>query len=175
MQKEIWKDIPEYEGLYQASNWGRIKSLPRKTKNRFQTGMIKKQTLRTGGYFYINLCDKNHNNKLYTVHRIVALTFIPNPNNYPCINHKDGNKQNNYVENLEWCTYSHNEKHAYRNNLKKPNSIKINQYNLKGEYIKTWNSIKEANTFYKTSHIGECCNNNSKRNIAKGFLWEYAN
>lgn len=169
--KEIWKDIPGYEGLYQVSNYGRIKSLPRKTKNRFNNGLIKKLTLRNNGYFYVNLYNKEHNNKLFTIHRLVALTFIKNVNNLPCINHKDGNKQNNNVDNLEWCTYSFNERHAYKNLLKHPHRKKVNQYSLQNEYIKTWNSIEEANTFFKTTHIGECCR--KKRNQVKGYKWEF--
>lgn len=170
--QEIWKDIKGYEGLYQVSNLGRVKSLPRNTKNQYKNGIIKKNIILKNGYYFINLY--NNGSKLFTIHKLVAQAFIPNLKNKPCINHIDGNKQNNCVDNLEWCTYSENELHAFNKNLKKPPCKKINQYDLQGNFIKTWNSIKEANKFYKTSHISECCNDNSKRSVAKGFLWKYA-
>lgn len=170
--QEIWKDIKGYEGLYQVSNLGRIKSLPRNTKNQYKNGIIKQNVIRGKGYYYVNLYNKN--NKLFTIHKLVAETFIPNPNKLPCINHIDGNKLNNRIDNLEWCSYSNNEIHAYKHNLKTPLFKKVNQYDLNGNFIKTWNSIREANKFYKTSHISECCNNKSSRKTAKGYLWKYA-
>ena len=170
--EEIWKDVKNYGGLYQVSNLGRIKSLPRNTNNKYKNGVIKQNVIRGKSYYYVNLYNKG--TKLFTVHKLVAETFIPNPNNLPCINHIDGNKLNNRVDNLEWCSYSGNEIHAYKHNLKTPLFKKVNQYDLNGNFIKTWNSIKEANNFYGTSHISECCNDKSNRNIAKGYLWKYA-
>ena len=170
--QEIWKDVKGYEGLYQVSNFGRIKSLPRNTKNQYKNGIIKQNVIRGKGYYYINLYNKG--TKLFTVHKLVAETFIPNPSNLPCINHIDGNKLNNKINNLEWCSYSDNEMHAYKHNLKTPLFKKVNQYDLDGNFIKTWNSIEEANNFYKTTHISECCNDKSNRKIAKGYLWRYA-
>lgn len=100
---EIWKDIPDYEGLYQVSNLGRVKSL-----NYNHTGKPKILKLhRQNGYLSVTLC-KNNNPMYYYVHRLVAKMFIPNPNNYPIINHKDENKMNNFVNNLEWCTHKYN-------------------------------------------------------------------
>lgn len=128
MEKEIWKDIIGYEGLYQVSNLGRIKSLPRKTKNQFgKKELIMKQIYDKYGYKVISIKGKTKK-----VHRIVAEAFLKNINNYPIVNHKDGNKANNKVDNLEWCTNKYNIIHAYKNNLIK---IKKGKYNLHNKPI----------------------------------------
>jgi hypothetical protein len=120
---ENWLPIPEYEELYEIDTFGNIKSLDRKVRNnngfRVTKGKILKPKLDDKGYYKIGL-TKDNKQKFYFIHRLVALTFIPNPNNYPIINHKDGNPKNNYVENLEWCTYSYNTKYAYKIGTKKP-------------------------------------------------------
>lgn len=121
--KEIWKDIKGYEGLYQVSNLGNVKSLDRiiisKDKKRNIRGRILHLSICPDGYFFCHLC-KNGKDKNCKVHRLVAETFIKNPDNYPCINHIDGNKLNNKIENLEWSSYSHNVKEAFRLGLRKP-------------------------------------------------------
>ena len=86
---------------------------------------VMKTYISNSGYYSLRLC-KNGVSKLFTMHRLKATAFIPNPNNYPCINHKDGNKLNNDLPNLEWCDYSHNNRHAYRSGLKKPVGLKLN-------------------------------------------------
>ena len=112
MKKEIWKDIEGYEGLYQVSNMGRIKSFQYdKIK-----GKILKPSLCAFDYLKINL-RLNNTPKTEKLHRLVAKAFIPNPENKPQINHKDGNKQNNRVDNLEWCTDRENKQHAVRMGL----------------------------------------------------------
>ena len=98
--KIIWKDIPGYEGLYKVSNTGKIFSV---VTNR-ELSVIQKKD----GYTCISLCDKDHNKKQYRVHQLVAKAFIPNPNNYPFINHKNEIKNDNRVENLEWCSIKYN-------------------------------------------------------------------
>ena len=104
--QEIWKDITGYEGLYQVSNFGRIRSLDRvSTSGRHLKGKIMKPV--ANPYMRIALC-KDGNKISFIVHRLVAEAFIPNPNNYTCINHKDEDKTNNNVDNLEWCTYKYN-------------------------------------------------------------------
>ena len=107
MRQEIWKDIKEYEGLYQISNFGRVKSLHGKEK-------FLKLHLKPDGYMQVVLC-KNYKTTSRLVHRFVAEAFVPNPNNLVQVNHKDENKTNNYVENLEWCTPSYNVNYGTRN------------------------------------------------------------
>lgn len=101
---EIWKDIKGYEGLYQISNFGRVKSLKRMINKRRCEEIIKKPSLGGKGYYRLPLC-KNGINKYYFIHRLVADAFIPNPENKPTVDHIDRNKINNYVNNLRWATY----------------------------------------------------------------------
>lgn len=113
--KEIWRDIKGYEGLYKVSNYGRIKSLERKDcLGRSKKEKILKLSEDKDGYLLITL-HKNKKVKTFKVHRLVAETFVPNPNNYPIINHKDENKINNHVSNLEWCTVKYNNNYGTRN------------------------------------------------------------
>lgn len=107
----MWKDIKEYEGLYIISDKGEIKN---------KMGQLKKLNIAKNGYVIVDLY-KNNIRHTYLVHRLVAQAFIDNPYNLDLINHKDGNKQNNCIENLEWCDYSYNLKHAIRNNLRREN------------------------------------------------------
>lgn len=121
--KEIWKDIEGYEGLYKISNYGRVKSIPR-NGTQVKTEKILKRII-TDCNYVVAVLSKENKIKRILVHRLVAKAFIPNPENKPCINHKDGNKHNNCVDNLEWCTYSENLKHAFANNLRKPTNQHI--------------------------------------------------
>jgi hypothetical protein len=102
--KEEWRDIAGYEGLYQVSNLGRVKSLAR--KNRLQDKILTPCNL-TSGYLFVAL-RKNGNTKQFTVHRLVSCAFIPNPENKPCVDHIDCNRHNNCAANLSWVTYSEN-------------------------------------------------------------------
>ena len=108
---EIWKDIPEYENLYQISNLGRVKSLSRRNKKRVNQEKFMKLILNSYGYYQVWLC-KNNQSKGFLVHRLVALAFIPNENNLSEVNHIDAIKTNNVVSNLEWCSHTDNMKHA---------------------------------------------------------------
>jgi len=116
---EKWKDIPNYEGLYQVSDSGNAKSLNRLAKNgaRLKGKPIKLNEDKFG-YFRFTV-TKNNESKTLRIHRLVGELFIPNPSNLPCINHKDGVKSNNKESNLEWCTDSDNKLHAYANGLMK--------------------------------------------------------
>ena len=115
MENEEWKDFPNYDGLYKISNLGNVKSFNTKTNHKQPINL--KQTMdRKNGYLTVSLC-KDKVQKIYRVHRLVAEAFIPNPNNYPIINHKDGKKQNNNVNNLEWCTHQQNIIHSWENGL----------------------------------------------------------
>lgn len=111
MEEEIWKDVVGFEELYQVSSLGRIKSFKKKNEK------ILKPYLDKNGYTNIGFCRKTRS-KRYLLHRIVAIAFIPNPDNLPQVNHKDGNKQNNAKNNLEWSTPSENTQHSYDTGLK---------------------------------------------------------
>lgn len=168
--EEIWKDISGFEELYQVSNYGRVKSLPRKTGNQYCNGVIKK-AYNEFGYNRIQLVRKDRK-KWFFIHRLVAEAFIPNPNNLPQINHIDGNKTNNNVDNLEWCTQKQNTIHAYKNGLKKTRCIM--QYDLSNNFIRNWDSIIDASRTLSIdrSSIQICCA--GKYKTAGGYIWRYA-
>lgn len=163
MDKEIWKDIPNYEGIYQVSNLGNVKN---KTKNR-------KLHLRKDGYLDIPLC-KNGKTKYYLVHRLVAMAFINNPNNYKEVNHKDENKQNNNVNNLEWCDRLYNIKYGngYITRAEK-RKRKIRQYDKNYNFIKQWDSVNEVSKILniKAPHITRVCK--KERKTTGGYIFEY--
>ena len=155
-----------YEKDYQISNYGRVKSLKRKKE------LILKPIPHYKGYCTIAL-SKHNKQKHYFIHRLVAIAFIPNPKNLPEINHKDENKQNNYVNNLEWCSRKYN---MHYNGLdKKRNSKKVIQYDKKGNLIKEWECIMEIERQLKinNSNICQCCKGNYK--TAGGYIWKYKN
>lgn len=173
---EEWKDIKDYEGLYQVSNWGRVRSL-----NYNHTGKIKIRTnvKASGGYLKIGL-NKNGLYKNYSIHRLVAETFIPNPLNLPQVNHKNENKQDNRVENLEWISASGNTNYGTRNEkVSKANtngkcSKTVLQLSLSGDFIREWPSAMEIQRqlgFWQ-SPISACCR--GEKPHYKGFLWKYS-
>lgn len=173
--KEIWKDIPGYEGLYQASNLGRIRSIDRLVNNTVGLKQMKGRILKpiNGKYLKVGL-SKNGIQKPIRIHRLVALTFIQNPNNYPYVNHKDENKHNNCVDNLEWCTNLYNIYYGERNKKVSVNNskCKIVQKDKNDNIIKIWNNIWELthNTNYKKDNIYYCCC--GKYKYAYGYKWE---
>ena len=187
---EIWKtavyDGEIYEGLYQVSNWGNVMSLN-------YNGTGKPRLLKPGkskdGYLRVVLF-KNKEKRTCKVHRLVAQTFIPNPENKPQINHKDEDKTNNFVflnedgsvnkekSNLEWNTPKENSNHGTRTERMRETltngklSKKVLQLSLSGELIREWPSAAECgrNGFNQT-HVVDCCN--GKRKTHKGFYWRY--
>lgn len=156
MDIEIWKSIPGYEGYYEASNLGRIRSVERKIPHpMLLTGQtihskILKLNKDADGYFVLSI--QKEGKTLFTfAHRLVAMAFIPNPDNKPCVNHKDGNKQNNHVENLEWCTVLENNRHAHRTGLHPGTNAFSNPRCVKIRCIqtgKTFISMGEAARYY---------------------------
>ena len=173
---EVWKDIQGYEDKYQISSYGRVRSKER-TVDRGKYGLLKVHakdiTLRQkeNGYFIVGLYSHNKEKNAY-VHRLVAQAFIPNPNNLPTVNHKDGNKKHNFVSNLEWASYSDNNQHAYNHGLTHSNknnshmSKKIEAYDLAGNLKYTFPSMREAERKLRLS------NGTVHMAIKKG--WHYA-
>lgn len=144
-----------FEGLYEVSSHGRVRNI--------RTGRIFTGGDNGHGYRRINLKGKK-----YLIHRLVALAFLPNPDNLPEVNHRDENKENNNVENLEWCTASYNTNYSSHKR-----SCRINQLTLDGEFVKVWKSSWqiERETGYYQSAIIECCKGKYKQ--AYGYHWEY--
>lgn len=184
---EIWKNIPGFENIYQISNLGRVRSCDRiiqkknyqcdcfdyPIKGKILSQVSSSQNKLGQPYFSVSLSISGNKTR-FLVHRLVAQSFIPNPDNKPHINHIDGNPSNNYVENLEWCTDSENRKHAWDTGLQGKGSRKsVNQYTLTGDPIKTFRSITEAVKIMKggTKEIPDCCNN--KRGSYKNYKWKW--
>lgn len=167
---EIWKDIVGFEGLYQVSNFGRVRN---------KNYQIKSNHKNMYGYVMVGLY-KDGKTKVCFVHRLVANAFIPKPDNLYEVNHKDENKNNNRVENLEWCDRSYNINYGHRNEktreklLNHPTSSKVVlQYSLKGELINTFLSVEEAKRQLGFgNHIKDCCRD--ERPTAYGYIWKYA-
>jgi hypothetical protein len=167
---EIFKDIPGYEGLYQVSNMGRIKSL-----NVFHYNDDKEKILilkiKKDKYFEIKI-----KGKYYLIHRLVMLTFIGECPKDKQVNHIDGNKQNNRLENLEYITSKENTQHAWKNGLCKGNGLKkkVNQYDKNNNLIKQFESVGQAERETKILHsnIFSCCYNRLK--TSGGYIWKFA-
>jgi len=170
---EEWRDIPGYEGKYQVSNNGNVRSLYHRSKQRIK---LLKTTAHHKGYKVISLCPINGcPRKWYQVHRLVAMAFIPNQNNKPEINHKDGNKHNNSVSNLEWVTYSENTVHGWANGLMKSHGKKVAQFTLDNSFLRTIESAAKADRLLHLSpgSISDCCS--GKQKTAGGYKWRYMN
>lgn len=163
--EEVWKNVDNYEN-YQVSNLGRVKRI---TGNKER---ILKNYLNTKGYAYVVFFKNNKRKNIY-IHRLVAQAFIPNSDNLPIINHKDENKTNNHVENLEWCSYKYNTNYgSCIEKITRKQNKKVYQYTLNGEFIREWKSAKDAEKqFGRSHHIGEVCH--GKRKTAYGYKWRY--
>ena len=196
MEVEEWKDIEGYEGLYQVSNLGRVRSLDKYVKGNggklyFKKGGTLKPGVDGGGYFYVVL-SKDRVCKTMMVHRLVAEAFLPNPNNLPQVNHKDEDKKNNFVyvndngfvnaakSNLEYCDYQYNNTYGTRlkrisESLKNNNcaSKAVLQLDKNGNFIKEWISaaLVERELGINDSSISKCCK--GERKSAGNYVWKY--
>ena len=179
---EIWKDVVGYEGLYEVSNLGRIRRGER----------IKKPHIDHGGYLTVQL-SKHSKMKCLKVHRIVALAFIQNPENKRTVNHIDGNKQNNCVENLEWATHSENISHANKTGLRIVTEAQRKAASQNGKKTCDKNRPRKAvfctkdgiKHQFESAHAGarfvcgvpsaivQCCK--GKKKTYKGYEWGYCN
>lgn len=175
--KREWKEIKGYEGKYIISNYGEIISLPRYKQNNSKLQYVEpKEILRyvnkNNGYVYVQLWN-DAKFKNIRLHKLVAENFIENVDNKPQINHIDGNKENNRVDNLEWCTCKENIQHAYKNNLKtNTQQIKIKQFDKKHKFIQEFDSLSEASKILNISigNISQCIN--GKRKTSNSFIFE---
>lgn len=181
---EEWRDVVGCEGRYQVSNFGNVRSL-------FFNRLVSVFT-KSNGYKCVTLHYKRGKHTVFYIHRLVAQAFLPNPDSLPQINHKDENKANNNVDNLEWCTCQYNVNYGTgikrRNNTKgfknrffdhekmsKRFRRKVNQYSLDGTLIKQWSwsgeAVKALN-LKQANSIRYCCRNEGK--TAHGYVWRYA-
>jgi hypothetical protein len=155
----IWKPIVK-DGIFEVSNEGQV----RNTKK----GHILKGSIVSGGYIQVSIGWAD------SIHRLVATAFIPNPDNKPIVNHINGIKNDNRVENLEWVTYSENKIHAVETGLCKTSTRKVKKYTLDGEFIEEYRSMLDASYYMK------CSNNSIKRaclkedGVFKGFIWRFS-
>ena len=187
---EEWRDIKNYEGVYQISSLGRIRSLDRyvddKGHKRFVKGKILKPSKHKNNYEYVVLYDRKHR----MIHRLVAETFIDNIDNKRTVNHINGNKSDNRVINLEWCTHKENINKAWDLGLYKISDLqrqkgkergknnckKIIQMDLQNNVIKVWDSLTEASKTLNISlgTIGNCARGLNSYKTAGGYKWRYA-
>lgn len=161
----MWRPVIGYEGIYEVNRLGEIR--------RIKTGRILKGYQGRDGYQRVSLTT-NGITKPFLLHRLIASAFIPNPMNYPCINHKDEDKSNNSLDNLEWCTHRYNLNYGTHNaraneTRKKP----ISQYSRNGEFIRNWDSVTDIHreTGIDMGHITACCR--GTRKTAGNYRWKY--
>ena len=173
--QEIWCDVKGYEGLYQVSNLGRVKSLARVNSlgRRVNEKILRPQ--KNGlGYLFVYLC-KGGSRKMYTVHRLVLMTFSPVADSHELqVNHIDENKENNHLSNLEWTTHKDNQNHGTRNKrISEKKSIPIAQLTLGGKLVNVWKSSHDAEREggYNQGNIINCCKGKLKTH--KGYRWQY--
>lgn len=176
VEKNQWKRIENY--LYEINKFGQIKSLKR--------NIILKQRTNTHGYKIVNLYCGEGRYKTMQVHRLIGIAFISNPLNKPCINHINGKKTDNRVENIEWCTYSENSQHSYdklgrvgvwtglfgKNHHR---SKKVNQYDLNNNFIKTWDCMMdvERELGLACGNLTKVCKKEKWHKTLGGFKWKY--
>ena len=178
IKDEIWRDIKGYEGLYQVSNMGRVKSLARVImRKNGKKYSIKERILkpqRELGYLRVNLYDSSGKMKRLRVHRLVCEAFHENPENKPCVNHIDENKANNVASNLEWCTVAENNNHGTHNaRVAKIQSKPVGQYTRDGKLVKIWQSATEVQRQlgFTKQNISQAAR--GKQKTTYGYVWKY--
>lgn len=180
---EIWKDVVGYEGIYKISSLGRVKRVG-KYKNQvkeWESNRILQPATKSRGYMYVHL-SKNGKASPKHIHRLVAEAFLPNPEKKPTVNHKNGNKADNSLENLEWATYTENNIHSIRvlgNGKRTEYAIKktVIQYDLQGNFVAEYPSYREAQRQTGINAIDVVCRGERqkgrKQKTAGGYIWKY--
>jgi hypothetical protein len=177
---ETWKPVKDYEGSYEISNFGRVRSVDRYTQTWngqvFKKGVLKKLKEDKDGYYKVWL-SKESKKKPFFVHRLVAQAFLSNDKLHPVVNHLDGDKKNNHVDNLEWCTRSRNDKHAFSIGLRKPSdggtSKRVAKVDPKTYEMTIYDSMSAAarENDITVQSISYCAN--GKKETSKGFIWAF--
>lgn len=178
----MWKAIQGYEGYYEVSDLGEVRSVDRVIpsvdgRQYRRRGKIMKQSIsksrnvHVSGYPVVNL-HKQHHSLVVSVHQLVARAFIPNPLNLPTVNHRDGNKLNNASTNLEWASYSANNIHALESQLRQPRSNPVVQESVAGKIIAFYDSVSKASRVTGVSRgmISHCIHHRAR--TAGGYVWE---
>ena len=179
---EIWRPVRDFEGLYEVSNLGLVRSVDRTVRGANamsdsypinRKGRVLKQSMATNGYLFVVLCkDGKHTHT--NVHRLVAETFIPNPDNLPEINHKDENKSNNVVSNLEWCDRSYNVNYGTSLEKRSRKCFKcIEQLTLDGQHVAFYKTLTEAVRKTGANKVSICSVCNGRYKTAMGYRWRY--
>lgn len=184
-ENEIWLPVIGWQDVYEVSNFGRIRSIPRQIV--YLRGFVRNYNNYSllspydgDEYFYVNL-SKNQKRERTSIHRLVGIHFVPNPFKKPEINHLDGNKKNNHYLNLEWTTRKENDHHSVKNGLKwlpsrngKNVSKPIIQLDLNGVFIREWPSIKEAvRAGFNNGNLSQVLNNKAGRTQHRGYKWKF--
>ena len=184
--EETWKDIIGLEGSYQISTLGRVRSKDRYAKvcgngKRLVKGKIIKPTLCKNGYYEYQLSTGEKKRKIFLAHRLVAIHFLPNPDNKREVNHIDENPQNNVVTNLQWVTPKENCNYGTRNQkcreCNKDHFKPVRQYTMQGEFVKEYENLSDAGRALNIcpENISRAARKTAQRKAAKGFLWEFVN
>lgn len=173
VQEEIWKDIPGYEGRYEVSSLGRVRSLRQANSHGGGTKirnipLLRKIQVNTSGYLDLAL-QKNKKQYTVSIHRLIAMAFIPNPQRLPEVNHIDGNKFNNSIENLEWVSSRNNQLHAYRTGLKRKLKHEQNPKAIlnREQVLEIFNSALTQRQLSEKYSVSMACINNVKN----GYAW----
>ena len=175
LEGEVWRDVVGYEGLYSVSNFGRIMSHKRKSK---QGTTVLRCLPNRLNYTSVCLCCAPKKIKRVAIHRIVAMAFLPNPCGYPEINHKDENPSNNCADNLEWCDRKYNNNYGGHNARQSATKRKsgalakeVHQYDMDGNYMASYISSKEAERSTMIPHSNISYAANGKTDSAGGYMW----